>query len=229
VRSRSARQLPPTRRKPTALTGGGHRGSPPRVDIAQAKNRSHSSYRPRSAASACTSRPAFAISRAAAAMHGSEIDVTQSQQSSASSDSATARPSPRLAAVTRASLPRRPSSMTLCQSRGRARCRRSRRFATLPFAAIGPNTSCSSQVQQLHLGPPEFMAASGACAECGTKRSLRPHLGWADSQTASQSQRCRPAAGPRTLTVRRLPMDVSHGAPCPDTEAVIACLNVTDA
>ena len=174
MRSRSARQLPPTRRKPTALTGGGHRGSPPRVDIAQAKNRSHSSYRPRSAASACTSRPAFAISRAAAAMHGSEIDVTQSQQSSASSDSATARPSPRLAAVTRASLPRRPSSMTLCQSRGRARCRRSRRFATLPFAAIGPNTSCSSQVQQLHLGPPEFMAASGACAECGTKRSLRP-------------------------------------------------------
>lgn len=192
MRSRSARQLPPNRRKPTA-PGGGHRGSPPRVDIAQAKNRSHSSYRPRSAASACTSRPAFAISRAAAAMHGSEIDVTQSQQSSASSDSATARPSPRLAAVTRASLPRRPSSMTLCQSRGRARCRRSRRFATLPFAAIGPNTSCSSQVQQLHLGPPEFMAASGACAECGTKRSLRPiSVGLTAKLLASRSAVARP-------------------------------------
>ena len=88
--------------------------SPPRVDVAQAKSRSHSSYRPRSAASACTSPPAFAISRAAASMLGSELDVTQTRQSSASSDSATARPSPRLAAVTRARLPRRPSSMTRC-------------------------------------------------------------------------------------------------------------------
>ena len=51
---------------------------------------------------------------AAASMLGSELDVTQTRQSSASSDSATARPSPRLAAVTMARLPRRPSSMTRC-------------------------------------------------------------------------------------------------------------------
>ncbi len=59
-------------------------------------------------------RGGFAISRAAASMLGSELDVTQTRQSSASSDSATARPSPRLAAVTRARLSRRPSSMTRC-------------------------------------------------------------------------------------------------------------------
>jgi hypothetical protein len=57
-------------------------------------------------------------------------------------------PSPRL--VTRARLPRKPSSTTRCQSRGRASSRRSRRFATLPFAAIGPNTSYSSQLHPEH-------------------------------------------------------------------------------
>ena len=106
-----------------------------------------------------------------------------------------------------------------------------------------PFTTVRDTALLLRLGPTRPTAAKYSNSTSGRLRSwplarrlrgvrnqevVAPHLGWLTAKTASQSQRCHPAAGGRARTVRRLPMDASHGAPCPDTEAVIACLNVTD-
>jgi hypothetical protein len=59
------------------------------------------------------------------------------------------------------------------------------------------------------------MAASAAPAQSSGPRGRCAPSRLADSQTASQSQRYRPAAGRRARTVRRLPMDASHGRALP--------------
>jgi hypothetical protein len=109
-------------------------------------------------------------SRAAASMLGSELDVTQTRQSSASSDSATAGRASAGGGGQGALAPQAQPHDPMLEP-CRARCRRSRRFATLAFAAIGLNTpSCSSQVQQLHLGPPAFIAAPCPSGSTGRGR-----------------------------------------------------------